>query len=212
MNWDKLARFNSFYLQKEALMNPVSDTRKQSLNNLCVVSNDESNASAHYAAFAVKADQEGYQKVGSLFRALSRSEQINVANNTATMIKLGGTCLSAVEPAEVKSTVENLKAAIAIELLVRDCASASQMMLENTSLSTVAQRTLKFAMIAARGHIELLNGILEQIEHPDTATAEVLSHKGGYYVCPVCGFTAEKVEESGCAVCTQPRYELEMVN
>jgi rubrerythrin len=193
-------------------MNPdTATTRKQSLNDLGVVSNDESNASAHYAAFAVKADKEGYPKAGSLFRALSRSEQIDAANNTATMTKLGGTCLSQVVPAEVKSTVENLKAAIAIEQHEVNILLASITREAEVESPTVAQRTLEFAMAAARGHIELLNGILGQIEDPGTATAEALSHKGGYYVCQVCGFTAEKVVESGCPVCGYSRYA-EMVD
>ncbi len=143
-------------------MNPVTPaTRKQSINNLCVVSNDESNASAHYAAFAVKADTQGYLKVGSLFRALSRSEQIDAANNTATMVKLGGTCLSEVVHAEVKSTVENLKAAIAIEHHEVNILLAGIIREDEAQSLTVAQRTLKFAMDSARGHIELLTGILE---------------------------------------------------
>jgi rubrerythrin len=193
-------------------MNPdTAATCKQSLNDLSVVSNDESNASAHYAAFAVKADQQGYLKAGSLFRALSRSAQIDAANNTATMTKLGGTCLSEVVPAEVKSTVENLKAAIAIEQHEVNILLASLIREAEAESPTVAQRTLEFAMAAARGHIELLNTVLEQLENPSPETAEALSHKGGYYVCQVCGFTAEKVEESGCSVCAYSRYA-EMVD
>jgi rubrerythrin len=193
-------------------MNPITAaTREQSLNDLCVVSNDESNASAQYAAFAVKADTEGYLKVGSLFRALARSEQIDAANNTATMTKLGGTCLSEVVLAGVKSTVENLKAAIAIEGHEVNILLASISREAEVESPTVAQRTLEFAMAAARGHIELLNGILGQIEGPSTATAEALSHKGGYYVCQVCGFTAEKAEESSCPVCGYSKYA-EMVD
>lgn len=194
-------------------MNPVPPaTGKPSLNNLCIVSNDESNASAHYAAFAVKADEEGYPKAGSLFRALSRSEQIDAANNNATMVELGGTCFSEVVPVEVKSTVENLTAAIAIEQHEVNILLASIMREAEAQSLTVAQRALEFDMAAARGHIELLNGILEQIDDPNTATAGVLSHKGSYFVCPVCGFTAEKVEASGCAVCAQSKHELEMVD
>jgi rubrerythrin len=202
----------TFLLPKEALMNPdAPPARKESLNNLSVVSNDESNASAHYAAFAVKADKEGYLKVGSLFRALSRSEQIDAANNAATMVKLGGTSVSKVVPAEVKSTVENLKAAIAIEHHVVNVLLASITSVAEEQSPTVAQRTLQFALEAARGHIELLTDILEKMEDSTPTTAEALSHKGVYYVCQVCGFTAEKVEESGCAVCGYSTYK-EMVD
>ena len=54
---------------------PVA-TREQSLTNLCIAFNGESNAAVRYAAFAKKADEEGYLRVGSLLRAVARSEQI----------------------------------------------------------------------------------------------------------------------------------------
>ena len=41
------------------------------LDNLQAAYNGESNASAKYAAFAKKADEEGYGQVASLFRAAS---------------------------------------------------------------------------------------------------------------------------------------------
>src|SRR5208282_2505294 len=91
-------------------------THEQTLKNLLAAFNGESNAAAHYAAFAVKAGEEGYLKVGSLFRATARAEQIHAANHAAVIRKLGGSPEAAIMPGEVTTTVENLKAAIAGEL------------------------------------------------------------------------------------------------
>lgn len=202
-------------------MSISSAIRKQSLNNLCIASNDEYNASARYVSFAAKADREGYLKVGSLFRAISRSEKIHAANLTAAMIKLGGTCLSAVEPVEVKSTVENLKAAIASELhevkevlpgFIREAESQAQF---------EALRTLKYAIASKRGHIGQFTSALEQMQHPQGKWAEILALQGGYFVCQSCGRTAEKASFDGdfmlqlaedCAICDHPRDEFEMVD
>lgn len=47
----------------------------KALENLQTAFNGESNANAKYLAFAKKADDEGYTKVGSLFRAAARAEE-----------------------------------------------------------------------------------------------------------------------------------------
>ena len=56
------------------------------LGNLVAAYNGESNAHVRYAAFALKADEEGFTQVASLFRAASRAEEIHAANH-ATVIR-----------------------------------------------------------------------------------------------------------------------------
>src|SRR5208282_349389 len=48
-----------------SMSSSAAPTHEQTLKNLLAAFNGESNAAAHYAAFAVKADAEGYLKVGS---------------------------------------------------------------------------------------------------------------------------------------------------
>ena len=89
---------------------------EQTLKNLLAAFNGESNASARYAAFAVKADEDGYLKVASLFRAASRAEQIHAANHAKVIVKMGAAApVATIEAVTVNTTVENLKAAIAGE-------------------------------------------------------------------------------------------------
>ncbi|MGC8494772.1 MAG: ferritin family protein, partial [Syntrophobacteraceae bacterium] len=53
-----------------ALFVPLSSkTESKTLDNLMTAYNGESNARARYLAYAKEADQEGYGKVASLFRA-----------------------------------------------------------------------------------------------------------------------------------------------
>ena len=82
------------------------------LDNLQTGFNGESNAHSRYLAFAEKADQEGYGEVASLFRAAAKAEEVHAANHAAVIKKMGGTAQAKIETPVVKSTKENLEAAI----------------------------------------------------------------------------------------------------
>src|SRR5271157_4058600 len=79
------------------------------LDNLQAAYNGESNANARYLIFARKADEEGYGKVASLFRAAAKAEEIHANNHAAVIEKMGGVPVLNLEPTDVKSTRENLR-------------------------------------------------------------------------------------------------------
>ena len=82
------------------------------MSNLQTAFNGESNAHARYLAFAVKADAEGYAGVASLFRAAARAEEIHAGNHAAVIKDFGGIPVAKLEDPGVKSTRENLEAAL----------------------------------------------------------------------------------------------------
>jgi len=82
------------------------------LQNLLAAFEGESNAHAKYSAFAAKADEEGLQGVASLFRATARAEQIHLTNHAKVIGHLGARAECEIHPIKVKSTLENLKAAL----------------------------------------------------------------------------------------------------
>jgi rubrerythrin len=90
------------------------------LDNLQTAFNGESNANARYLAFARKADEEGFGEVASLFRAAAKAEEVHARNHGDVIRKMGATPALNLEPIEVKTTHENLKAAIAGEKYERD--------------------------------------------------------------------------------------------
>jgi rubrerythrin len=59
------------------------------LANLQTAYEGESNARAKYTAFAVKAVEEGFMDVASLFRAATRAEQIHAENHARVIRKFG---------------------------------------------------------------------------------------------------------------------------
>ena len=97
-----------------------SAAEKTTLDNLQTAFNGESNAKARYEAFAVKADEEGYKSVASLFRAAAFSESIHAKKHGAAIKKLGGEAEATVGKPEVKSTKENIEAALAGEIYEKE--------------------------------------------------------------------------------------------
>ena len=190
----------------------TAPTHEQTLVNLLAAFNGESNAAAHYAAFAVKADEEGYLKVGSLFRAASRAEQIHAANHAAVIQKMGGTPQATIAPAEVKTTAENLRAAIAGELYEVDVMYPDFLREAEAQKNPAARRTFHFALEAEKEHARLFAKALEHIQHCVDKSCEKLSNPATYYVCPECGFTADKAEFDRCPVCSHAKEEFELVS
>src|ERR1039458_10052520 len=84
--------------------NQVAAENELTVRNLLAAFEGESNAHAKYAAFAVKADADGYHGAASLFRAAARAEQIHANNHARVIRQLGGGALAEIQPIEVKST------------------------------------------------------------------------------------------------------------
>ena len=187
-------------------------TREQSLTNLCIAYNGESNAAIRYAAFAKKADEEGYLRIGSLFRAVSRSEQIHAANHAGTLLKMGRTHRPTIEMPRVKSTIENLHAAIDGEFYEVNEMYPDFILDASAQILATARRSFQQALASERGHLQLFLSALEKLEHPEEKSVAMLSRRSVFYVCPECGFTAEMIEYDGCPVCRHSKDEFELIS
>ena len=187
-------------------------TREQSLMNLCIAFNGESNAAVRYLASAKNADEEGYLRIGSLFRAVARSEQIHAANHSATLLKMGRTHRPTIEMPKLKSTIENLHAAVDGEFFEVNEMYPDFILEAAAQVLTSARRTFQYALASERGHLQLFLSALEKAEHPDEKSVEMLSRKAAFYVCPECGYTAEIIEYDGCPVCRHSKDEFELIS
>ena len=74
------------------------------LTNLQTAFNGESNANAKYLAYAKKADEEGYNRVGRLFRAAARAEAIHAQNHAKVIRSMGAEPVTEIKLPEIKST------------------------------------------------------------------------------------------------------------
>lgn len=168
------------------------------LQNLQTAFNGESNAHARYLAFAEKADQDGYSQVASLFRAAARAEQIHANNHDVAIKKLGGTGQAKIESPAVKSTKENLEAAIKGEIYERDVMYPDFYKQARSVSDTEAVQTFNYARGAEAEHAALFTSALKNL-----ASMRV---KGvTYYVCTVCGFTTTNLDFAKCHTCFSPK-------
>jgi rubrerythrin len=140
----------------------------------------ESQANRKYLAFAIKADQEGFAQAARLFRAAAEAETVH-AHNHLRVLK------------GIRSTKENLKEAIDGE--IHEFKNMYPEMIEKAKAegNKEAERSFNFANEVEKIHARLYQLMFDNLEKAkDTYD---------YYVCPVCGYTAEKEAPETCPVC-----------
>ena len=140
----------------------------------------ESQANRKYMAFAAKADQEGYPQVARLFRAAAEAETVHAHSHLRALNA-------------VKSTKENLQAAIDGE--THEFKSMYPVMIEAAKVEghKAGERSFSFANEVEKIHAGLYQKLLNNLG--------AVQENYPYYVCPVCGFTAEKEAPGICPVC-----------
>ncbi len=177
----------------------------KTLDNLMAAFNGESNARAKYLAFARKADEEGYETVASLFRAAARAEEIHAYNHGLVIKKMGGTPLANIKTPEVKSTRENLEAAIAGETYERDVMYPEFIRDAEAEKNAAAVRTCKAALAAEIEHARLYTEALNHLENWRQG-------KKDFFICEVCGYTVTEIPQEKCPVCFARKEKFIKVN
>ncbi|NLP04689.1 rubrerythrin family protein [Candidatus Fermentibacteria bacterium] len=140
----------------------------------------ESQANRRYLAFAKKAEQEGFPQVARLFRAAAEAETVHAHAHLRAM---GG----------VRSTRENLEEAVSgetYEFRIMYPAMIEDAKAENEK---EALRSFEFANAVEKIHANLYQGLLDSLGKPQ--------EEFPYFVCPVCGHTAEREAPDTCPVC-----------
>jgi rubrerythrin len=80
----------------------------------------EVEANARYVAFAHRAERDGHLQVACLFQAAALAESVHAANDLMALEQMGERPRAEIRSFAVRSTVENLKRAIAVEQDERD--------------------------------------------------------------------------------------------
>jgi rubrerythrin len=183
----------------------AADAPATTLDNLQAAYNGESNANARYQAFAKKADEEGYLGVASLFRAAAHAEGVHVARLAEVIKGMKAVPKADVQTPDVKSTKENLEAALKGESYERDAMYPGFIKQARAERNTDALRVFNFAKSAETEHAKFYQAALNAMDSWKAA-------KKDFYVCNHCGFTVEKVTFDKCPICFEPRSEYEKVN
>ena len=175
------------------------------LDNMQAAFNGESNAHARYLAFATQADREGYGEVASLFRAAARAEEIHAGNHAAVIKGMGAVPQSNIVTPEVKSTRENLEAAIKGETYERDTMYPEFLKQARADHNRAAVKSLNFAKTAEEEHAKLYTRAISDLDRLKDTKAVT------FFVCPKCGFTTREPTFSKCPSCFTPKEEFEKV-
>ena len=140
----------------------------------------ESQANRKYLAFAKKADEEGYPQVARLFRAAAEAETVHAHNHLRALKGIG-------------STADNLEEAIAGETHEFEHMYPEMIEAAKAEEAKEALRSFEWANEVEKIHADLYKKLL------DSLGGEVSEY--AYYVCPVCGYTAEGEAPERCPVC-----------
>ena len=196
-----MKRFSTLVVTALALASlPLSAaTSTSTKENLLAAFQGESNARARYVAFAAKADQEGYGRVASLFRAAARAEEIHAKNHADVLKKIGVEAKADLKAADVKSTRENLKAALEGETYERDTMYPQFLVKARQDGNRDAIETFNMAKMAEAEHAKLYTAALAGLDAAKGSASEPL------YVCTVCGYTTTKIDFEKCPACFNPK-------
>jgi rubrerythrin len=139
----------------------------------------ESQANRKYLAFAKKAEVEGFKQAAKLFRAAAAAETIHAHNHLREM-------------GVVKSTRENLLEAINGESYEFQKMYPGMIADATAEGNAPALRSFNYANEVEKVHAALYTKALDTLgRNVDT----------DYYICQVCGYTADGEAPDECPVC-----------
>jgi rubrerythrin len=147
--------------------------------NLAAAFAGESQANRKYLAFAKQADAEGYTQIAKLFRATAEAETIHAHAHFKNM-------------GMIKSTAENLKAAIAGETYEFSVMYPEFIKEAEAEGNKGAVRAFTLANEAEKVHAELYEKALANLEVKGSAD---------YYLCTICGHIHEGSAPDACPIC-----------
>jgi len=158
-------------------------------NNLQDAFAGESQANRKYLAFAKRAEAEGFKQAAKLFRAAAAAETIHAHNH---LRELG----------IVKSTKENLMTAINGESYEFQNMYPQMIAHAQKEGNRGALQSFNYANVVEKVHAALYQKALDTLgRNLDT----------DYYVCSVCGYTAEGEAPDECPVCKSKKQAFHKV-
>ncbi|MEW6599709.1 MAG: rubrerythrin family protein [Nitrospirota bacterium] len=139
----------------------------------------ESQANRKYLAFAKQAEKEGFLQVAKLFRAAAEAETVHAHSHLKQL-------------AGIKSTKENLEAAVNGEAFEFREMYPQMIKEAEEEGNKGALRSFNFANEVEKIHHDLYKKALDELGN---------NKETDYYVCDICGYTAEGSAPDECPVC-----------
>lgn len=161
-------------------------------DNLKAAFAGESQANRRYTAFARKAEQDGLKQVAKLFRAAAESETVHALNHLNVL-------------REVKSTEENLQAAMEGEIYEYSEMYPKFIKEAEKENSQAAVISFSGANATEKMHAQYYKKALEAVGKGSDLQPEE------YFVCQVCGYTADGEAPDICPICNAPKEKFKRI-
>lgn len=172
-----------------------NDANQVNVKNLLEAFKGETTASAKYEAYSKKAEEEGLHEIALLFKAASTSENIH-ANNHKAVLEDGGVSIPTIKPEfSVKSTIDNLKDAIAGEGY--EVSSMYPEFLKGADLADnqLAEISLNYAYKTEIKHKLYYEKALASLQNNTIKSMSLV-----YFICPTCGNTYDVSLPKRCGI------------
>jgi len=157
----------------------------------------ETTASKKYEAFAQKAREEGYDTIAILFDAASKAEAIHASNHKKVLEGLGVTMEDFTPEFDVKTTAENLQAAIDGESYEIATMYPQFLVDAKTEKIEKAEKSFNWALDTEKKHNNFYSKALDALNTGSESNLPI-----GYAVCPTCGNTYDMASvDDKCAFC-----------
>ena len=160
-------------------------------NNVYTAFVGEAKAYHRLLAFARKADEEGYDQIAKLFRAVAAAEGVHVERH----LKLMGEAM-------VHGTEENLQFSFESESTVNQVYYPQFIREAEEESEPAAALTFSQARDVEEGHAALYKRALSALLRDETHD---------YHVCQVCGYIAEREAPDQCPICNAKRDRFRLV-
>lgn len=179
------------------------------IRNLETALEEEMKNTAAYKAYALRAEEEELPGLASLFRATAKAEQIHASNHARVLRHMGGSTMPDVPRPRVDSTFENLKAALVDQRFEVDYLYPAFLTSAVSLFDSTAMRSFHWALEADKSHAQLYSDIVMRLN--SNGGAGWALHPHDFYVCGLCGFTAENSDKENCPACNYVREKFERI-
>jgi rubrerythrin len=175
--------------------------RDMTAANLRSAFGGESMASQRYKVWGAKAEEEGFQNVGRLFRAIAHAEQAHARNH---FIEMGGVpgefLVASMAGFGIGSTSQNLQAAIEGELFEVNEMYPAYRETAQSQDERGAVRSFFYATSAEATHARMFQRAKDAVDGGQDMDLQAVhvcevcgyTHEGDPEVCPTCGAATER--------------------
>ena len=182
-------------IAEQVSMTTSTDAKSKTVENMQAAFKGETTASAKYAAYSKKAEQEGFHQIALLFKAASTAENIH-ANNHKAVLQESGISVPAITPEyAVRSTKENLEDAIKGETYEATTMYPEFLTVANQAGDQLALISLNYAYKTEKKHKVMYETALAALQNNTANTLPAV-----FYVCSTCGNTYETTAPARCGI------------